>query len=218
ALLLWESAASAPRPAAAVVPSGGAGVAAVRLELLGRQPVAWVEGEALPLSHRHAEILALLALNPRGLTAEQLALELYGERGKPVTVRAELSRLRALLAGAVLARPYRLARDVEVDFGAVERALDADDLAGALERYPDALLPESEVELVVERRERLDATMRRAIMAAGDTELLLRWCTDGGSGTSDRQAAELLLSLLPDADPARPVAQAHVARLRRAAA
>ena len=214
ALLLWESTAAAPR--AAVAATSASGDVAVRLELLGRQPVAHVHGEPLPLSQRHAEILALLALNPRRLTAEQLALELYGERGKPVTVRAELSRLRALLAGAVLARPYRLARDVSVDFASVERALEGDDLASALERYPDALLPESEVELVVERRDRLDATIRRAVMAAGDTELLLRWCTDG-SGTSDRQAAELLLSLLPPDDPAHPVAQAHVARLRRAA-
>ena len=117
----------------------------------------------------------------------------------------------------MLARPYRLARDVEVDFLRVEGALEEGDAAGALDAYPEALLPESEVELVVERRSRIDATVRRAIMAAGDTDLLLRWCTERGSGTDDRQAAELLLSLLGADDPARPVAETHVARLRRAA-
>lgn len=204
----------ASRPASAFASAAVASDVAPSLSLLGRRPVARIGGRELPLSSRHAEILAVLALNPRGLTAEQLALELYGEHGKPVTVRAELSRLRGLLAGALHARPYRLDPSVVVDFRAVAELLDAGDLAAVLSRYEDALLPESEVELVVERRLRLDALVRRAVMSAGDTDLLLRWC-DSPAGAEDLQAAELLLSLLPDTDAAHPIAHARVTRLRR---
>ena len=49
-----------------------------------------------------------LALHPDGLSAEQLALLLYGEEGNPTTVRGEVLRLRGLIGSVVLrTRPYR---------------------------------------------------------------------------------------------------------------
>ncbi|MDI5971721.1 GAF domain-containing protein [Streptomyces sp. SL13] len=67
-----------------------------------------------PLSPRHAELLFALALRPEGSTAAQLAADLFGDTGRAVTVRAELSRLRRHL-GAVLAhRPYRFAEATPV--------------------------------------------------------------------------------------------------------
>jgi hypothetical protein len=187
---------------------------AIRFELLGRPPALHTWGEESTLSRRHAEIVALLAINPRGLTSEQLALELYGKDGKSVTVRAELSRLRTVLGDALEARPYRLTAGVEVDFIAVERLLDEGDIAQALALYTDALLPDSDVDVIVERRRRLDALLRRAVMTSGDIKLLLAWCSSG-SGSEDVQAAELLFSLVDDDDPAEPIARAHLARLRR---
>src|SRR6478609_5749888 len=59
------------------------------------------------ISLRHAEILLALALFPEGRTAPQLAADLYGDRTRVVTVRAEMSRLRKQLAGVVLGQPYR---------------------------------------------------------------------------------------------------------------
>ena len=49
------------------------------------------DGRELTLSRRHSEIVVLLAAQPPGLSTEQLALELFGEAGKPVGVRAEVS-------------------------------------------------------------------------------------------------------------------------------
>ncbi|PRC45819.1 diguanylate cyclase, partial [Mycobacterium sp. ITM-2017-0098] len=66
------------------------------------------------LSLRHAEILCALAFSPQGRTAPQLADDLYGDRSRVVTVRAEMSRLRKQFAGILAAQPYRFAGSVEL--------------------------------------------------------------------------------------------------------
>jgi hypothetical protein len=68
-----------------------------------------------PLSTRHAEVLLLLARAGRaGMNAAALSQALYGSVGSLVTIRAEVSRLRKAVGGLLLARPYRLAPEVEV--------------------------------------------------------------------------------------------------------
>jgi GAF domain len=66
------------------------------------------------ISLRHAEILLILALHPEGRSASELAVDLYGDRSRVVTVRAELSRLRRHFAGLLAAQPYRFAGLVDV--------------------------------------------------------------------------------------------------------
>lgn len=66
------------------------------------------------ISLRHAEILLILARNPQGRTAPELAADLYGDRSRVVTVRAELSRLRKQFAGLLAAQPYRFAAGIDV--------------------------------------------------------------------------------------------------------
>jgi hypothetical protein len=82
-----------------------------------------------PLSPRHAELLFLLADQPDGRTAAQLAAEVFGDPARTVTVRAEMSRLRRHLGGLLSRMPYRFSGNVEVD---VLRPAD-----------PDSLLPHS---------------------------------------------------------------------------
>ena len=67
------------------------------------------------ISLRHAEILLALARSPRGRTAPELADDLYGDRSRVVTVRAEMSRLRKQFAGLFVAQPYRFTSSVELD-------------------------------------------------------------------------------------------------------
>lgn len=71
-------------------------------------------------SPRHAQILRLLADRPTGMTAGQLAIALFGDPARTVTVRAEISRLRKHFGGLLAAEPYRFADgvDVEVDLSA----------------------------------------------------------------------------------------------------
>ncbi|WP_415948996.1 GAF domain-containing protein [Streptomyces sp. KLOTTS4A1] len=66
------------------------------------------------LSPRHAELLYLLAVAPAGRSAPALAGELFGDPGRAVTVRAELSRVRRYLAGLLEGRPYRFREDTDV--------------------------------------------------------------------------------------------------------
>ncbi|MGC5023130.1 GAF domain-containing protein [Tsukamurella sp. DT100] len=65
-------------------------------------------------SPRHAQILALLA-DGAGHSAAQLADALFGDPGRVVTVRAEISRLRRVLSGVIAAQPYRFADGVSVE-------------------------------------------------------------------------------------------------------
>ncbi|RRQ25927.1 GAF domain-containing protein [Rhodococcus sp. Eu-32] len=64
---------------------------------------------------RHAEILYLLATYRGGRTAAQMAADLFGDDGRAITVRAEMSRLRKHLAGVLLTQPYRFDDSVVVD-------------------------------------------------------------------------------------------------------
>ncbi|MGV9803322.1 GAF domain-containing protein [Mycobacterium sp. NPDC003449] len=67
------------------------------------------------ISSRHAEILLILATCPRGRSAPELADDLYGDRSRVVTVRAEMSRLRKQFVGMIEGRPYRFGDSVEVE-------------------------------------------------------------------------------------------------------
>ena len=90
----------------------------LRLTLELDPPRAIVEGSARwthPLGKRQADLLRLIATaGPAGVSAAQLSETLYGDRTHLVTVRAELSRLRKLIGGLLLGRPYRFAPGVEV--------------------------------------------------------------------------------------------------------
>jgi len=71
------------------------------LDLAGASPRLEVSGPSRQwvhtLSPRYAELLLTLAQHPEGRTAGQLAADLFGDPGRTVTVRAEVSRLRRTL-------------------------------------------------------------------------------------------------------------------------
>ena len=67
------------------------------------------------ISPRHAEILHVLATHRQGRSAPELAADLYGDRSRVVTVRAEISRLRKQLVGLVVGKPYRFPESAIVD-------------------------------------------------------------------------------------------------------
>ncbi|MFF4985338.1 GAF domain-containing protein [Streptomyces sp. NPDC001046] len=67
------------------------------------------------LSPRHAELLYLLAVHRSGRSASGLAGDVFGDPGRTVTVRAEMSRVRRYLGAFLQHRPYRFAEDVQVE-------------------------------------------------------------------------------------------------------
>lgn len=83
-----------------------------------RKPTLTVEGAGGTWTHalspRHAEMLYVLACHRDGRSASELAMDLFGDGRRTVTVRAEMSRLRRQLAGVLAHRPYRFADGVDV--------------------------------------------------------------------------------------------------------
>jgi hypothetical protein len=151
------------------------GPAVLDLRLLGR-PGAWLNDTRLPVTPRQAEILALLAVNPNGLTLGELHAGLYGDRGvSPATLKAEVCKLRAALGGRLTSRPYRLDLQVRSDVSDVLGRLRAGDVAGAAAAYGGELLPRSESPALAEYRHFVTVALRTALQADPQPEAVLRY-------------------------------------------
>jgi hypothetical protein len=192
--------------------------AEVRLRLLGHPTGELITPDAvLPLRLRHAEILLLLTLNPHGLTSEQLAILLHDRAIAPVTLRAELSRLRDLLArGAGVefgSRPYRLLGPLDSDLAQLRSLLHRGSYRRALAGYPGPLLPESTAPGVEAARERLRHELRACVLAGLDPDLLWSYA-NGPDGGHDLQVWETCLRALPASSRRAPVVAARVRQLR----
>jgi hypothetical protein len=188
----------------------------LRLSLLGHGPTARIGGAAEP-EHglRSLELLAVLAMNTQGVTAEQLALALYGERGKTVTVRGQVHRVRAHLGEHVVnTQPYRLTARVDGDWLEVGRLVAAGRTAAALRAYRGPLLPASDAPAIVEARGLLEESLRRVILTSADADLLARWLAQP-AGADDLAAARALVAVLAPGDPRRAAATATAATIAR---
>ena len=188
----------------------------LKLRLLGQgRPLAELGGKAVRLSPRHAEVLALLSSRRGGMTSEELAADLYGDRGRPGAARVEVSRLRKLLGGGIDADAYRLTIDTDSDLAQVHTLLDRGEIRGAVEHYDGPLLPDSEAPGIVRERDELEAWIRQAVMSADDQDALWAW-VQCPSGRDDAPAWKRLLVQLDFRDPRRSLAAARVGSLRAA--
>ena len=192
---------------------------ALSLSFLRERPVAVLDGHELLLTLRRAELLALLALHPGGLTAEQLALQLYGEDGNPTTARAEVHRLRAQLGGQVLqTKPYRLRADIDADFLTARAALRDGHTQAALSACQAPLLARSEAPAIRAERDEFVAALRRALLDRRATrdrrgvEALWEY-SQREPGRDDIEVFERLSAELPVRDPRHAVAAARLAFL-----
>jgi hypothetical protein len=195
--------------------AASAPAAHLRLRFLGHAPTAELNGRRVRLTQRHADMLTLLALNPSGVSAEQLATGVYGERGNPVTARAEIHRLRAQLGAAVVrSGPYRLHAELVADWLTVRESLRAGQVRAAAAAYRGELRPGSEAPAVIEERELLAATLRRAVLDQGDVEAM--WLlAETDSGADDVELAERLTQALAPSDPRHAAMAARAEHLAR---
>ncbi|MEW2286805.1 GAF domain-containing protein [Streptomyces sp. NPDC047841] len=171
------------------------------LSALGRDEAELAVGDRrIRLSRRHSEILVLLSRHPEGLSGDELLCALYADESvTPVTLRAELARLRRLLGPGLLAsRPYRLTAAVESDATVVERRLEAGALTAAAEAYSGPLLPGSQAPAIVRLRERLACGLRFALIAHGDPDLLADWA-HAPWGEDDLEVWRALAAVRPTA-------------------
>jgi GAF domain len=190
-------------------------VSRLRLRVLGRRTSAQLGGASPERGLRSLELLAVLAMHPEGLTAEQLALALYGERGKTVTIRAQVHRVRAHLGrNALQTQPHRLLASVDGDWLDVQRLVAAGRPREALRAYRGTLLPASDAPAIVETRGLLEESLRRSILTTADPDLLGRWLAHP-AGADDLPAARALVAVLPPGDPRRAAATAMAAAIAR---
>ena len=165
------------------------------------------------LSLRHSEILLLLIESDDGMTTAELAVGLSEDEQAQVTIRAELSRLRAVLGPIELtSRPYRLRNAIGTDVARVRDDLAAGHLRSAVAHYRGPILPASTAPAVERLRDEIHMYVRSCLLAAGDADALLSFA-DTAHGREDFEIWERVLAILPLTSPRHAQVAAHVARL-----
>ncbi len=189
------------------------GAAENRLEVMGRtEGILILDGRRHTLSPRHSEILTLLVESPEGRTGEQLGIDLYGDDANPVTLRAEMVRLRRLLGPEVLSsRPYRLQTQISSDVTDVDRFLERAAVHAALRHYRGPLLPQSTAPGIERLRWSIEQHVRAALLTTTDPRNLVRW-TSTTWGRDDLEVWERLTMTAP-AGATRERAKSHARRL-----
>jgi hypothetical protein len=165
------------------------------------------------LSRRHSEIHYLLSIHPRGLTGEELGVRPYEEASARVTVRAEMSRLRRLLGGDLLAsRPYRLLEPMATDAEEVRGLLARGAYRQAFATYAGPLLPRSEAPEVVEARDALACEVRSCLLQHADAHLPVAWL-NRPENADDLELLQTAEQRLPSVSPQRAMMQGRRERL-----
>ncbi|RYJ07039.1 MAG: transcriptional regulator [Actinomycetales bacterium] len=185
-----------------------------RLDVLGTHGATLHVGAVTSrLSLRHSELLLLLSRASDGLTSAELGLALSDDEQAPVTIRAELSRLRGALGPLELeSRPYRLSQVVRSDLEEVREHVRAGRLRSAVAAYRGPVLPASTAPAVEELRDDLHLELRSALLAGADADALLSFA-DTQHGREDLEVWTRVLEILPFTSPRYAQVEAHVARL-----
>jgi hypothetical protein len=193
---------------------GATSTAPARLSVLGPgTPVLEHAHGTSRLGGRHAELVVLLAAHPDGLSGEELAALVLPEDRASVTLRAELSRLRAVLGPVPLAaRPYRLGMPVTTDADEVRARLRAGLVGAAVELYRGPLLPASDAPGVRRMRDALHEELRAALLWHADPDALLRFA-DTPHGRLDHAVWSAAVAALDPGSPRQASARAHLAHL-----
>lgn len=171
----------------------GASAPTLKLTFLGGTQVLLAD-EELHLSARQRELLAVLALHPEGLTAEQLKLHLFGEQG-PRSLKALLARTRKVVP--IASRPYKIAVPVKADFVQAGKFLANGKVAACTALYAGPLLAESDSPRLEKEREALEAQFFNAALTSRSADILL---VTEQVIPGRLEVLEALLAIMPDDD------------------
>ena len=179
------------------------------LRLLGTAE-AHLDGRRLLLNRRQTEILALLAMNPEGLSLERLHALVYGDQGVTLsTLKAEVSHLRAALGGQLTSRPYRLMMPVTTDVDTVLTAVRRGDVDAALAAYGGDLMPGTNSPALAELGEFVAVAVREVLLADPQPEAVVRYSE---LAPYDAEVIEVCLARLGDhPHPATPLLKGRLA-------
>lgn len=178
------------------------------LRVSGRDVGELVCGDTVvPLSTRHATIVAVLAWHARGLTTEALREAVYADGGADVTLRVELARLRKVLQASgialgLLSNPYRFDRAVELDARKVLRLVQRGAHRAALAAYQGPVLPASTAPGVEEIRRDVLRRLRDAMLGEASADVLMQFAMMP-EAADDAEVLREALRLLPPRSPKR---------------
>ena len=181
----------------------------LELHFLGSEKIVF-RGKSIDLGLRQCECLVVMASRPEGVTAERLGVEVYGEAAQLSTLKAIVSRLRQVIP--IENRPYRVGVSMWSDFVDLERLLAAGRVREAMSLYRGPLLPRSQAPAVLELREQLDESVRRAVLRSGDVEALLQLAK---MAEFDLELYEAALERISSNDPRFPIIRARLEQVRR---
>ncbi|MGP9537899.1 helix-turn-helix domain-containing protein [Brachybacterium sp. AOP43-C2-M15] len=192
--------------------------AAAELLLTGRRTPQLRQGDrTIELSGRHAELLALLHLSADGITGAELAERLHGTASAEGTVRAEVVRLRKVLAAVdgleIASRPYRLLGDLDSDLLRTRSALAHGDLDAALSHGGGDLLPGSSAPEIEDLRRSTGSHLRELLLERGSWRQLWRFA-QRPEADGDLDILMAVLELAPPDAPERAAAVVRAQELR----
>ncbi len=190
--------------------------APARLSALGRDSATLdVDGRVIKLSPRHSEIVVVMSLSEKGLTARDLAASLSLNELSTATIRMDMSRLRSVLGDELLAsQPYVLRRQLRSDLHVVQDLIAAGRARDALSLYPGPLLPQSQAPVIVEQRMLLEQGLRDAVLESHDACVLRDW-VNASWGALDGPAWDSLADALPSGSPQQAAASLRATALHR---
>ena len=183
------------------------------MTLLGTAEVR-LDGQRLLLNRRQTEVLALLALNPAGLSLEQLHALVYGDQSVTFsTLKAEVSHLRAALGGQLASRPYKLLMPVATDVEHVLALLRGGHVTAAVDAYGGDLLPGTNSPALIELADYVAVALREALLADPQPDAVLRYAE---LSPYDPEVVERCLAALgAGAHPAKALLKGRLAAAHR---
>ena len=181
----------------------------LELSFLGGSSIR-LKAQEMELGRRQCEVLAVLAMNQRGLSAESLGSRVYGDAALLSTIKAIVSRLRQTIP--ITSKPYRIGVEFWADFLEVEALAASGRYREAVSLYRGPLLPDSDAPAIVEAREHLDELVRSAVLRSGDVEAILSLSDVLGD---DLELLEVALERLSPVDIRLPLVRAKRNRIER---
>lgn len=199
-----------PRRDKALSMRGSGAISSVPVLRTFGSDLARIEGGGMwevTLSQKHSEILTILTQRPSGVSAEELSELVYGP-GRPLTtIRAEMTRLKAVLATvpitvSIESRPYRIVGELDTDIRRLGSFLHKGAHKVALAKYAGPVLPGSTSPGVEEIRNDVHCLLREALIQDASVDVLLDYahrieCLD------DVDIWRSCLELLPPKSPRR---------------
>jgi tetratricopeptide (TPR) repeat protein len=181
----------------------------LEIRFLGQQEI-WLDGDYIKLFPQQLEVLAILASHQRPLTLEEILTDLNPNEVNTGPLKSVISKLRKKLP-MISSHPYQITVGFQADFLEVFKHLQKGNLKAALDLYQGPLLKHSESPYLRELDSMIFESLRKAVLAQKDPELLLQLTNH----VDDLEILEYAQPLLEQSDPRKALIQTKIEQLQK---